>query len=111
MCGKSAVTKQIPRFLRSGHTESGTDGSTRASSFVDPHRRRLPPGQKPSFSKVIEADQFGIDLHGPGYPNVQYTFVEGHARGGDHPPVYLYKQGYRAVRSLESILDIFGFPL
>lgn len=105
------VTKYIPRLTRSDPTGSGKGWPTKASSFVDPHRRRLPFGQKPSFHKIIEADQFGINLQGPSYPDVQYTFVKGHARGGDHPPDYLYKQDYRAVRSLESILDVLGFPL
>jgi hypothetical protein len=104
------VTKYIPRLPKSDPTGSGSSVPTRASSFVDAHRRRLPRGQQPSFQKIIEADQFGINLQGPHYPEVQYTFVQGHARGGAHPPEYLYKHGYRAIRSLEHMFDALGFP-
>ena len=48
---------------------------------VDPFRRRLPTGQTPTFEKIVEADQYGINLQGPGYPDVQYTFVREHTRG------------------------------
>jgi hypothetical protein len=79
------------------------------ASWVDPFRRRLPPGRKPSFMKVLEADQYGINLQGPDYPQVQYTFVRPHARGGDKDlPTYDYQQNYRAVKTFEALLDSIG---
>jgi hypothetical protein len=78
-------------------------------AVVDPFRRRLPSGQSPSFAKVVEADQFGINLQGPGYPAAQYTFVREHVRGKDgEPPEYQYRQDYRAARTFETILGAIG---
>jgi hypothetical protein len=82
---------------------------TPRASWVDPFRRRLPSGRKPSFMKVLEADQYGINLQGHGYPQVQYTFVRPHARGGDKDlPKYDYQQNYRAVKTFEALLDSIG---
>jgi hypothetical protein len=59
--------------------------------------------------KVLEADQYGINLQGPDYPQVQYTFVRPHARGGDKDlPTYDYQQNYRAVKTFEALLDSIG---
>jgi hypothetical protein len=79
------------------------------ASRVDPFRRRLPQGQFPSFEKVVEADLYGIDLAGPGYPTIKYTWVRPHTRGKmDLVPQYLY-QDYRAVRVFETLLDAIEF--
>lgn len=81
--------------------------SSRCASQVNPFRRRLPERQKPSFEKVVEADQYGINLLGPGFPTVQYTFVRAHTRGtGGTSPDYQYRQDYRAAKTLESILSL-----
>jgi hypothetical protein len=82
----NVVTKLVPRLSQAAHASDDHGGFVRSASFADPFHRRLPPGQKPSFGKIIEADQFGIHLHGPGFPDVQYTFVRGHTRGGEAPP-------------------------
>ena len=59
--------------------------------------------------KVLETDQYGINLQGHGYPQVQYTFVRPHARGGDKDlPKYDYQQNYRAVKTFEALLDSIG---
>jgi hypothetical protein len=83
---------------------------SRSQHLVDPFRRRLPEGQSPSFSTIVEADQFGINLQGPGYPAIQYTFVHAHARGAgsDDLREYRYRHGYRAAKTLDTILTIVG---
>lgn len=81
------------------------------TSQVDPFRRRLPPGQIPSFEKVLEADSYGIDLAGPGYPAIKYTWVRPYIRGETGLiPHYLYRD-YRAVGVFETLLDAMGFFL
>ena len=39
----------------------------RELSKIDPFRRKLPMGQRPSFQKIIEADSYGISLQGPDF--------------------------------------------
>lgn len=77
----------------------------KSSSMVDPFRRRLPQGQSPNFLKIAEADQFGINLHGPGYPDIKYTFVNAHSRGGHEDILYEYRLNYEALKTFESILE------
>jgi hypothetical protein len=69
------------------------------TAFVDPFRRRLSSGQSPSLGKVVEADQFGINLQGPGYPTIKYTFVKGHARGRDGAETLEYRYRRTIERS------------
>jgi len=102
----------IPRRVqdRSTAIPPSSRGRITDACFVDPFRRRLPLGQSASFEKIVEADQFGINLQGPGYPDIQYTFVSAHVRGDtteQHQPVY--QSGYRAVRTLDTILTMLGF--
>ena len=112
---REGETFRIKRIPRGGPFTASERGAVHErtpnviSAVVDPFRRRLPPGSKPSFSKVIEADQFGINLQGPGYPKTQYTFVRGHIRGNkEMAPEYSYSLGYRAVKTLESIMNLLG---
>jgi hypothetical protein len=113
---KSERTKRIrrsepnkPSCPSDGATRLNPPDRTPRASWVDPFRRRLPPGRKPSFMKVLEADQYGINLQGPDYPQVQYTFVKPHSRGGDKDlPIYDYEQNYRAVKTFEALLDSIG---
>lgn len=78
-------------------------------SQVDSFRRRLPSGESPSLAKVLEADSYGIDLAGPGYPAIKYTWVRPYTRGETRlMPHYLYRD-YRAVRVFETLLDAMGF--
>lgn len=110
---QSVRTKRIPRLKPSTASHHGPRSrvtATKRPSRVDPFRRRLPAGQKPSFAKIVEADQAGISLQGPGYPEVQYTFVRAHIRGGgDAVPQYVYAD-YQAVKTFEHLLNVLGFP-
>lgn len=110
---QSVHTKRIPRPKPSTASHRAPRSRVTAPkhpSRVDPFRRRLPAGQKPSFAKIVEADQAGISLQGPGYPEVQYTFVRAHIRGGgDAVPRYVYAD-YQAVKTFEHLLNVLGFP-
>jgi len=110
---QSVRTKRIPRLKPSTASHRAPHSrvtSTKRPSRVDPFRRRLPAGQKPSFAKIVEADQAGISLQGPGYLDVQYTFVRAHIRGGgDAVPPYVYAD-YQAVKTFEYLLNVLGFP-
>jgi len=110
---QSVRTKRIPRLKPSTASHRAPRSrvtATKRPSRVDPFRRRLPAGQKPSFAKIVEADQAGISLQGPGYPEVQYTFVRAHIRGGgDAVPPYVYAD-YQAVKTFEHLLNVLGFP-
>jgi hypothetical protein len=103
-------TKRIQRGEPNAPSSSSVPHGRRLrSSWVDPFRRRLPPGQKPSLMKILEAAHYGISLKGPDYPEVQYTFVRPHARGGDgNLPKYVYQQNYPAVQIFETLLDSIG---
>lgn len=111
--GYQKKKKYIPRLKNSSKTNNiseTTVSSDEHSIFVDPFRRKLPAGQKPSFEKIVEADQFGINLQGIGYPEIQYTFVKGHIRGNsDEIPGYYYGYDYKSVKTFETILDLIGF--
>lgn len=104
--------KLIPRDNSpiSPKSSSYNSKTSQHSALIDPFRRRLPKGQKPSVMKIIEADQFGINLQGPGFPEIQYTFVKGHVRGTDDKlHDYVYKQNYSVVKTFETLLSVFGF--
>lgn len=102
--------KRMPRVYRRASFNDQSRIHQQGMSLVDPFRRRLPKGQKPNFTKIIEADQFGINLQGPGYPEIQYTFVRAHNRGsGGDIPQYSYSQDYQAAKTFETILDVIGF--
>jgi len=105
--------KKIPRSTQNKSLDTKnnkrTDKKTKRIAKIDPFRMRLPTGKKPSFDKIIEADQHGISLQGPGYPDTQYTFVKAHIRGeGDKIPEYYYTD-YRAIKTFESLINILGF--
>jgi hypothetical protein len=105
------VARRLPRFKKVGSEVGGNSRNNESlyAARVDAFRRRLPRGHKPSFAKIVEADQFGIDLQGPDYPAVKYTFVRPHARGRDAAdPKYRYLPSYKASRVLENILDAIG---
>jgi hypothetical protein len=110
---QSVRTKRIPRLKPSTASRRAPRSrvtGTKRPSRVDPFRRRLPADQKPSFAKIVEADQAGISLQGPGYPDVQYTFVRAHTRGGGNVvPPYVYAD-YQAVKTFEHLLNRLGFP-
>ena len=110
---QSVRTKRIPRpkpSTTSHRTPRSRGTATNRPTLVDPFRRRLPAGQKPSFAKIVEADQAGISLQGPSYPEVQYTFVRAHMRGGGNDvPQYVYAD-YQAVKTFETLLNVLGFP-
>jgi len=105
------VARPIPRALQSGsHTSTGPSLRRNVPEhFVDPFRRRLTPGHTPTFAKIVEADQYGINLQGPGYPEVQYTFVREHTRGASERILdRAYRHTYEAARTLDTILTMFG---
>jgi hypothetical protein len=111
---RGPLIKAIPRKKSNGKrlNEKSEATNNNQPSYVDPFRRRLPHGQKPTFEKIVEADQYGINLKGPGHPNVQYTFVKGHVRGVlDKKQIleYSHKQDYKAVKTFETIINILGF--
>ena len=106
----SSINPKRYSFNLKGSQHLANSKVSEDSAFIDPFRRRLPKGYKPSFMKIIEADQFGINLQGPGFPDVQYTFVKGHIRGADNKlPDYVYKQNYSAVKTFETLLSVFEF--
>ena len=105
---------RIPRCNQNYYQSARSFGQRKKSSgYVDPFRRKLPTGQSPSFTKILEADEFGINLKGLKYPDVQYTFVSGHFRGDPTELKLIKAREYRAVKTFETILDFFGlqFPM
>lgn len=96
----------VPRRVESlGRRSRGDMAGSHAPSAVDAFRRRLPEGQTPSLEKILDADAFGIELAGPGYPDVRYTWVRPHSRGSEgRVPVYDYRS-YDALRALDTIFD------
>ena len=104
--------KNIPRkdYVKKYNTnDSKNTLNDKRISYVDPFRRRLPEGQKPSFTKIVEADKYGIDLQGPGYPKSQYTFVLPHKRGQSDSEIdYYYKYDNVSIKSFELILNLIG---
>jgi hypothetical protein len=106
----SVRIRPIPRQERTGVDAQSSKSQQRPqTSQVDPFRRRLPQGQYPSLEKVLEADLYGIDLSGPGYPTIKYTWVRPYIRGETGLiPHYLYRD-YRAVRVFETLLDAMEF--
>jgi len=105
---RDVVERRIPRKQRAHRGEESLPSSRRgrsSASAVDAFRRRLPPGQVPSLEKILEAESYGIDLGGPGYPSVKYTWVRPHVRGETGSvPRYVYRD-YRASTVLETIFD------
>lgn len=102
----SVRTREIPRGSdnrKRSDRKSAVESQT--SAHVDAFRRKLPSGQSPSLAKIVEADQYGINLAGPGYPEVRYTWVRPHHRGdATAVPDYTYHD-YRAVGVLSTLLD------
>lgn len=108
-------TRTMPRRpgTRSTTSSGGQTDSTQSSSAaspVDAFRRRLPAGQTPSLGKVLEADSFGIDLAGPGYPAVKYTWVRPHTRGATGQAMEVVYKDYRALRVLDTLLETLRSP-
>jgi hypothetical protein len=106
----SVHIRTIPRRERTRvAAESSRSHERPQTAQVDPFRRRLPQGQYSSLEKVLEADVYGFDLAGPGYPTIKYTWVRPYIRGETGLiPHYVYR-GYRAVRVFETLLDAMGF--
>ena len=106
---KSGRGRSLPRIKSQGGRSTSrkrTRNASRSGSYVDVFRRRLPRGQRPSFEKILEADQYGIHLKGPGYPSVQYTWVRPHARAGGLEPSERYQyRDYQAIAVLETLID------
>jgi hypothetical protein len=104
-----AIRRELPRTQRHTSREqlSGdTSQKHRRGAAIDAFRRRLPTGHTPSIAKVMEADSFGIDLKGPGYPAIRYTWVRPHSRGNEKAvPSYIYTD-YRACDVLDTIFDV-----
>jgi hypothetical protein len=108
-------TKPIPQ--RSEPLDNPSDSTPhskspnrpRKSCWVGQYLRCLSPGRKPSAKKVLEAARHRINLEGPGYPQVQYTFVSAHVRGDELNLSEDYHQpNYSAVKTFEALLDSIG---
>ena len=99
----------IPRKKRSGGPtkhDSYFAHRITTGTYVDPFRRRLPKGRHVSVMKKIEASLAGVDLRGPGYPEIEYTYVHGFVRGGEGKKPHFRR--YPAKDLLAQFLEAIG---